>query len=166
MPRRLPIAALSALVLGPLSPNLSAQGPSPRRTRWSANGSGRATRTSCKEVYDFRSDGTVQVLSGTEKTSNVYTIAAEPGRGRFLPAQTALRCSRQKAAAELALLRLRRKRAQTVLAVPGCAGATFPSLRSSAPQRRSARRPAKPLRHIVLLEQIGVLGASGDIFWA
>ena len=36
--------------------------------------------------------------------------------------------------------------AQTILAVPRFARATFAPLRSSAPQRRCARRPATPLR--------------------
>ena len=43
------------------------------------------TRSSnkCTEIYDFRPDGTVPVLSGTEKTDNVYTVAANPDANGF-----------------------------------------------------------------------------------
>ena len=37
----------------------------------------------CTEVYDFRADGTAQVLSGTEKTGNVYTITPQPDAAGF-----------------------------------------------------------------------------------
>lgn len=37
----------------------------------------------CTEVYDFRSDGTAPVTSGTETTDNVYTVAAYPDVNGF-----------------------------------------------------------------------------------
>ena len=83
MPRPLPIAALSALVLGVLSPNLSAQGAVPKAHPLVGKWQWTRDANKCKEDYDFRSDGTVQVLSGTEKTSNVYTIAAQPDARGF-----------------------------------------------------------------------------------
>ena len=37
----------------------------------------------CKEVYDFRADGTVRIVSGEEVTDNTYTIARTPDPSRF-----------------------------------------------------------------------------------
>lgn len=37
----------------------------------------------CTEVYDFRDDGTVPVISGTERTDNVYTVAVDPDINGF-----------------------------------------------------------------------------------
>lgn len=37
----------------------------------------------CTEVYDFRTDGTVPVRSGSEKTENVFTVAANPDQNGF-----------------------------------------------------------------------------------
>jgi hypothetical protein len=37
----------------------------------------------CTETYDFRPDGTAPVLSGTEKTENVFTVAASPDANGF-----------------------------------------------------------------------------------
>jgi hypothetical protein len=35
-------------------------------------------RSQCTEVYDFRPDGTAPILSGAERTDNVYTVSASP----------------------------------------------------------------------------------------
>ena len=37
----------------------------------------------CKEVYDFRSDGTAHIVSGAEVTDNTYTITRTPDESRF-----------------------------------------------------------------------------------
>jgi len=37
----------------------------------------------CTEVYDFRPDGTVPVVSGDEMTENVYTVTDAPDRNGF-----------------------------------------------------------------------------------
>lgn len=37
----------------------------------------------CTEVYDYRTDGTLQVQSGAEKTDNTYSIAASPDENGF-----------------------------------------------------------------------------------
>jgi hypothetical protein len=43
------------------------------------------TRSSnkCTEVYDFRPDGTAPVISGDEKTDNLYTISPDPDVNGF-----------------------------------------------------------------------------------
>ena len=37
----------------------------------------------CTEVYDFRSDGTAPVTSGSETTDNVFTVAPDPDLNGF-----------------------------------------------------------------------------------
>ena len=37
----------------------------------------------CTEVYEFRDDGTAPVLSGAEKTDNVYSVSANPDVNGF-----------------------------------------------------------------------------------
>jgi hypothetical protein len=37
----------------------------------------------CTEVYDFRPDGTVPVISGSEKTDNTYAVAGSPDKNGF-----------------------------------------------------------------------------------
>ena len=37
----------------------------------------------CTEVYEFRRDGSAPVQSGTEKTDNVYSVAARPDSNGF-----------------------------------------------------------------------------------
>jgi hypothetical protein len=37
----------------------------------------------CTEVYDYRADGTLQVLSGSETTDNTYSIDAAPDKNGF-----------------------------------------------------------------------------------
>jgi hypothetical protein len=40
-------------------------------------------RNGCTEVYDFRADGTVPVVSGDERTDNTYTISETPDAQGF-----------------------------------------------------------------------------------
>ena len=35
-------------------------------------------RSQCTEVYEFRPDGTAPILSGAERTDNIYTVSAAP----------------------------------------------------------------------------------------
>lgn len=37
----------------------------------------------CTEVYDYRGDGTAPVISGAERTDNVYSVAAQPDLNGF-----------------------------------------------------------------------------------
>jgi hypothetical protein len=37
----------------------------------------------CVEVYDFRADGTVPVVSGDERTENTYTVSADSDQNGF-----------------------------------------------------------------------------------
>src|SRR5262245_37712411 len=37
----------------------------------------------CTEVYEYRADGTGLVLSGAERTDNVYTVSADPDSDGF-----------------------------------------------------------------------------------
>lgn len=37
----------------------------------------------CTEVYEYRDDGTAPVVSGTEKTDNVYAVASNPDPNGF-----------------------------------------------------------------------------------
>jgi hypothetical protein len=41
------------------------------------------SENNCTEVYDFRPDGTLQVLSGAERSDNSYEIAKEPDANGF-----------------------------------------------------------------------------------
>lgn len=41
------------------------------------------SRNNCTEVYDFRADGTVPVVSGDERTDNTYTISETPDAQGF-----------------------------------------------------------------------------------
>lgn len=41
------------------------------------------SRNHCTEVYDFRADGTVPVVSGDERTDNAYTISDTPDANGF-----------------------------------------------------------------------------------
>ena len=41
------------------------------------------SRNGCTEVYDFRADGTVPVVSGDERTDNTYTISESPDSQGF-----------------------------------------------------------------------------------
>ncbi|WP_422044208.1 hypothetical protein [Roseateles sp.] len=38
---------------------------------------------SCTEVYEYKDDGTAPVVSGAEKTDNVYTVAPNPDSNGF-----------------------------------------------------------------------------------
>ena len=40
-------------------------------------------RNSCKEMYEFRADGTSTARSGTEKTDDTYSITSEPDANGF-----------------------------------------------------------------------------------
>ena len=42
------------------------------------------TENACTEVYDYRSDGTLYVQSGAEKTDNTYSMASSPEQNGFL----------------------------------------------------------------------------------
>lgn len=46
--------------------------------RWTLPG------TQCSETYDYRPDGTLQVVSGEEKSDNTYTTSIAEGSGAFL----------------------------------------------------------------------------------
>ena len=37
----------------------------------------------CTELYDFRTDGTVPVVSGAERTENTYSVAESPDENGF-----------------------------------------------------------------------------------
>ena len=37
----------------------------------------------CTEVYEYKDDGSAPIVSGTEKTDNVYTVAANPDPNGF-----------------------------------------------------------------------------------
>jgi hypothetical protein len=37
----------------------------------------------CTEVYDYRADGTLEVLSGSERTDNTYSIDSAPDQNGF-----------------------------------------------------------------------------------
>lgn len=41
------------------------------------------SRNNCTEVYDFRADGTVPVVSGAERTDNTYTVSDTPDAQGF-----------------------------------------------------------------------------------
>ena len=41
------------------------------------------TENRCTEFYDYRADGTSVVLSGAERTDNVYTVSADPDSQGF-----------------------------------------------------------------------------------
>lgn len=41
------------------------------------------TENACTEVYDYRADGTVRVVSGDEATDNTYSIDATPDQNGF-----------------------------------------------------------------------------------
>jgi hypothetical protein len=36
------------------------------------------SRSQCTEVYEFRPDGTAPIVSGAERTENVYTVSGSP----------------------------------------------------------------------------------------
>lgn len=59
--------------------------PSPFSSRIRSLGKWQWTRSAnqCTEVNHFRADRTAQVVSGTEKTSNVYTVAPQPDASGF-----------------------------------------------------------------------------------
>lgn len=41
------------------------------------------SRNNCTEVYDFRADGNVPVVSGDERTDNTYTVSDAPDASGF-----------------------------------------------------------------------------------
>ena len=82
-------APLSALLLASLlvcSQGAAAQVPRPAKDhpllgKWTWTRS----ENKCTEVYDFRADGTVPVISGAERTENTYTVSPQPdARGFYL----------------------------------------------------------------------------------
>ena len=61
------------------APAKAAAAPHPIVGKWEWTRSENA----CKEVYDFRADGKVHIVSGAEVTDNTYTIARTPDPSRF-----------------------------------------------------------------------------------
>lgn len=71
--------AATALLLTALQPHpakaqaaLAVEHPLLGKWQWTRK------RNQCTEVYDFRSDGTAPIVSGTERTENVFTVSASP----------------------------------------------------------------------------------------
>lgn len=83
MTRHIAISALAALIALSLSPNGIAQTPAPSGHPLVGKWQWTRPVNKCTELYDFRPDGTVPVMSGTEKTDNTYTVTATPDHNGF-----------------------------------------------------------------------------------
>ena len=78
-----PIAIAAGVALSLLTTTVVAQAPVARSHPLLGKWQWTRAANQCTEVYDFRADGTAQVLSGTEKTGNVYTITPQPDAAGF-----------------------------------------------------------------------------------
>ena len=76
-------AAVSAVVLAAIWSHGVAQTPAPAMHPIVGKWEWTRPENKCTEVYDFRADGNVPVISGAEKSDNVYTVAATPDANGF-----------------------------------------------------------------------------------
>lgn len=77
------LSALCAAVAAHAAPAPSEEASDPTRQivgtwKWTLPG------TQCSETYDYRPDGTLQVVSGDEKSDNTYKASVAEGKSGFL----------------------------------------------------------------------------------
>lgn len=81
MRRPIPLAACLFTLTSAAAPSFSVRPPPEHpiigKWQWTRD------TNRCTEVYEFKADGTVPVVSGTERTDNIYEVGATPDINGF-----------------------------------------------------------------------------------